>query len=129
MTIVILSIGMKQKDNDETAPDKAIVPVAKIHEPDTSIIDSDALPKIDEILNDPRLQGATTGISIRSASTGEIIYSNLGDTRVHPASVMKLLTGAAALETLGEDYTYSKQNCSWMVGLKTVYSWQSLFKR
>ena len=100
---------MKQKDNNEAAPDEVIVPVTKIHEPETSLIDSDTLPEIDEILNDPRLQGATTGISIRNASTGEIIYSNLGDTRVHPASVMKLLTGAAALETLGEDYTFKTE--------------------
>lgn len=109
ISIVILTIGMKQKDSDEAIPDKAMVPVTKIHEPDTSLIDSNALPEIDEILNDPRLQGATTGISVRNALTGEIIYSNLGDTRVHPASVMKLLTGAAALETLGEDYTFKTE--------------------
>ena len=109
MTIVILSIGMKQKDNNEITSDEIIVPVTKIDEPETRLIDSNALPEIDEILNDPRLQGATTGISIRNASTGEIVYSHLGDTRVHPASVMKLLTGAAALETLGEDYTFKTE--------------------
>ena len=90
------------------------MPVTKIDEPETRLIDSNALPEIDEILNDARLKGATTGISIRNASTGEIVYSNLGDTRVHPASVMKLLTGTAALETLGEDYTI--QN-------RIVYGW------
>lgn len=109
VTIVILTIGMKQKDTTETTLDETIVPVAKVHEPETRLIRTDTLPEIDGILNDPRLQGATTGISIRNASTGEITYSNLGDTRVHPASVMKLLTGAAALETLGEDYTFKTE--------------------
>ncbi|KAA0948784.1 D-alanyl-D-alanine carboxypeptidase/D-alanyl-D-alanine-endopeptidase [Sporosarcina sp. ANT_H38] len=108
-TIVTLMIGMKQQDNNEVSLDKITVPVAKIQEPDMLPIDSDKMPKIDEILNDPRLQGATTGISIRKASTGEIVYSNLGDTRVHPASVMKLLTGVAALETLGEDHTFKTE--------------------
>ena len=108
-TIVILTIGMKQKDNDETASDKTTVSVAKIPEPDKKSIDFGALPEIDEILKDPRLQGATTGISIRKASTGEIIYSRLGDTRVHPASVMKLLTGTTALEALGEEYVFKTE--------------------
>lgn len=108
-TIVTLMIGMKQKDNNEVALDKIAVPVAKIQEPDTLPIDSDTLPEIDEILNDSRLQGATTGISIRNALTGEVVYSNLGDTRVHPASVMKLLTGVAALETLGENHTFKTE--------------------
>ena len=56
-----------------------------------------------------RLQGATTAISIRDVTTGELVYSHLGDTRVHPASVMKLLTGAVALETLGQDYTFKTE--------------------
>ncbi|MBO0601741.1 D-alanyl-D-alanine carboxypeptidase/D-alanyl-D-alanine-endopeptidase [Sporosarcina sp. E16_3] len=109
ITIVILSIGMKQKDSNEVTPDEVIVPVTKIDEPETRLIDSNSLPEIDKVLNDPRLKGATTGISIRNASTGEMVYSNLGDTRVHPASVMKMLTGAAALETLGEDYTFKTE--------------------
>ena len=55
------------------------------------------------------MHGATTAISVRKASDGEVLYSNLGDTRVHPASVMKLLTGAAALETLGLDHTFKTE--------------------
>lgn len=65
--------------------------------------------EINKILADTRLQGATTSVSIRHAASGEILYSHLGDTRVHPASVMKLLTGAAALETLGQDYTFKTE--------------------
>ena len=37
------------------------------------------------------------------------MYANLGDVRVRPASVMKLLTGAAALEKLGTDYTFKTE--------------------
>lgn len=99
----------KDKDNDEAASEENIVPVAKIYEPETLLLEGDALPVIDEILKDSRLQGATTGISIRKAATGEIIYSHLGDTRVHPASIMKLLTGAAVLETLGEEHRFKTE--------------------
>lgn len=64
---------------------------------------------INQILQDERLDGATTGVSIRKADSGELIYDHFGETRLHPASNMKLLTGAAALETLGEDYRFSTE--------------------
>ena len=57
--------------------------------------------QIKNVLDDSRLQGTTTSVSIRNAADGKILYTNLGDTRVHPASLMKLFTGVAALETLG----------------------------
>ncbi|MGE6487147.1 D-alanyl-D-alanine carboxypeptidase/D-alanyl-D-alanine endopeptidase [Paenisporosarcina sp. NPDC076898] len=64
---------------------------------------------INKILQDERLDGATTGVSIRKATSGELIYDHFGETRLHPASNMKLLTGAAALETLGENYRFSTE--------------------
>lgn len=107
VTIVLFVNRFNDKDNQNhtTAPDITAVPVAKIDIP-REPYDFHA---IDEILNDPRLQGATATLSIREASTGNIIYSHLGDTRVHPASVMKLLTGAAALETLGEEHMFKTE--------------------
>ncbi|WP_438297317.1 D-alanyl-D-alanine carboxypeptidase/D-alanyl-D-alanine endopeptidase [Sporosarcina sp. FA15] len=107
--IVLLINGFKGKDNHTTAPDNTTVSVAKVDEPVDKPQKPYAFHDIDEILKDPRLQGATTVVSIREAATGEVVYSHLGDTRVHPASVMKLLTGAAAFETLGEGHTFKTE--------------------
>ncbi len=62
--------------------------------------------KIDVILRDQRLNGSITGVSIRRADTAEVLYSQFGDIRLHPASNMKLLTTVAALETLGPEYQF-----------------------
>ncbi|MCG7335185.1 D-alanyl-D-alanine carboxypeptidase/D-alanyl-D-alanine-endopeptidase [Sporosarcina sp. ACRSM] len=71
--------------------------------------DTQEFPEVDKLLKDPRLQGATTAISVRHAVSGEVIYAHQGNTRVHPASVMKLFTGAAVLETLGEDHRFKTE--------------------
>ncbi|WP_236686946.1 D-alanyl-D-alanine carboxypeptidase/D-alanyl-D-alanine endopeptidase [Ornithinibacillus contaminans] len=63
---------------------------------------------------EPKLNGALAGISIRSRKTGELIYEHLGDIRLHPASNMKLLTCAVALSVLGKDYTFQTE--LWMDG-------------
>lgn len=65
--------------------------------------------KINNILKDDRLKGSITGISIRKADSGEILYSSFGDIQLHPASNLKLLTAASALETLGVDYQFSTE--------------------
>lgn len=63
--------------------------------------------QLDSLLkNEPELQGAIAGISIRNAADGKLIYNHQGDVRLRPASNMKLFTAAAALNVLGTDYTF-----------------------
>ncbi|MFC3882157.1 D-alanyl-D-alanine carboxypeptidase/D-alanyl-D-alanine-endopeptidase [Bacillus songklensis] len=65
--------------------------------------------QINQILTDERLDGAISSVSIRDAKSGDVVLSRLGDMRLKVASNMKLLTGAAALETLGPNYTFKTE--------------------
>jgi D-alanyl-D-alanine carboxypeptidase/D-alanyl-D-alanine-endopeptidase (penicillin-binding protein 4) len=64
---------------------------------------------INKILQDERLDGATAGVSIRKADSGETVYDHFGDVRLKPASNTKLFSSMAALETLGEDYQFTTE--------------------
>ena len=105
--LIILLVGKKPVEE----PDTSKKAVFKTTEPDESmeLHGSKEFAGIEEVLKDPRLQGATTAISIRKAADGEVVYANSGDVRVRPASVMKLLTGAAAFEKLGPDYSFKTE--------------------
>lgn len=63
--------------------------------------------RLNKFLNtEPALNGAIAGVSIRSSMDGKLIYQHHGDVRLRPASNMKLLTASAALDVLGENYTF-----------------------
>ncbi|SDI41418.1 D-alanyl-D-alanine carboxypeptidase/D-alanyl-D-alanine endopeptidase [Natribacillus halophilus] len=59
-----------------------------------------------DILDDERLEHAISGVHVRSAETGEELFSHEAHTSLTPASGQKVLVGAAALDTLGSDYTF-----------------------
>jgi serine-type D-Ala-D-Ala carboxypeptidase/endopeptidase (penicillin-binding protein 4) len=66
-------------------------------------------PQIQSILKSEPLIGSSIAISVRKSTNGELLYSSNGDMRLHPASNLKLLTAAAAFETLGKDYQFTTE--------------------
>ncbi|WP_203885483.1 D-alanyl-D-alanine carboxypeptidase/D-alanyl-D-alanine endopeptidase [Planotetraspora kaengkrachanensis] len=68
---------------------------------------SDLTHDLDQILDDPRLAVAQAGVVVKSAETGEDLYSLQPGKLFIPASNTKLVTSAAAVETLGLDYRFS----------------------
>lgn len=61
---------------------------------------------IDAILADPSVVGAQTGVMVRNADDGSVLYSRNPDSLLIPASNTKLYSSSAALEVLGEDYRF-----------------------
>ncbi|MDF5754561.1 D-alanyl-D-alanine carboxypeptidase/D-alanyl-D-alanine-endopeptidase [Spongiactinospora sp. TRM90649] len=62
---------------------------------------------IDRILRDPRLSASRAGVVVRSAATGEILYERDADRLFTPASLVKLVTAAAALDILGPGHRFT----------------------
>lgn len=62
---------------------------------------------IDTLLEDDRLDGATVAVQVRDANTGEVLYDRGSAQRVLPASNLKLLSSAAAVDGLGEDHRFT----------------------
>ncbi|QTD43287.1 D-alanyl-D-alanine carboxypeptidase/D-alanyl-D-alanine-endopeptidase [Sporosarcina sp. Te-1] len=64
---------------------------------------------INGIMSDSRMKAVNSSVTVRKASTGEIIYQSDADKKITPASTLKLLTSAAALDTLGEEYRFTTE--------------------
>lgn len=63
-------------------------------------------PAIERFLNAPYMQGASVSIMIKNIDDGSVIYSYDADREIIPASVMKIVTTATALELVGENFRY-----------------------
>jgi D-alanyl-D-alanine carboxypeptidase/D-alanyl-D-alanine-endopeptidase (penicillin-binding protein 4) len=61
---------------------------------------------IDRFLSDSVMRHGSFSLCIMDANTGEIIADHNSSNSLSQASVMKLITSAAALEILGPDYTF-----------------------
>jgi serine-type D-Ala-D-Ala carboxypeptidase/endopeptidase (penicillin-binding protein 4) len=64
---------------------------------------------IDAILANPKLTDSQSGIMVKDAITGEVLYDHNGNQRGLPGSNQKLSTVAGALDTLGEDFTFTTE--------------------
>ncbi|AZF19863.1 D-alanyl-D-alanine carboxypeptidase/D-alanyl-D-alanine-endopeptidase [Pseudomonas sp. R3-52-08] len=64
---------------------------------------------LDKVLADPALHGATVSLMVRDARSGSTLYQHNPRTRLVPASNLKLLTTAAAMDVLGAQYRFATQ--------------------
>lgn len=61
---------------------------------------------IDSMLSRPELSGARVGVVVEALDTGSVLFERNADAPFIPASNMKIVTAAAALDILGTDFVY-----------------------
>lgn len=61
---------------------------------------------IKQLLNTPYMKGATFSLMVKEVQNGKTVFSYDTDREVSPASVLKTVATATALELLGEDYRF-----------------------
>ncbi|MBD3368463.1 MAG: D-alanyl-D-alanine carboxypeptidase/D-alanyl-D-alanine-endopeptidase [Candidatus Eisenbacteria bacterium] len=61
---------------------------------------------IESLLSRPELSGARVGVLVEGLHSGEVLYERNADELFIPASNMKIVTAAAALDILGPQYVY-----------------------
>lgn len=62
---------------------------------------------LQKLLQEPKLQGASWGLSVVRCRDGQILLEHNQNLRLIPASVQKILTTYAALEILGADHYFT----------------------
>lgn len=64
---------------------------------------------LQNLLQQPEYKNAIVGIQITDLATSKELYSLNGEKRMIPASTLKIITSAAAMEILGTDYRFTTQ--------------------
>src|SRR6185503_14155775 len=62
--------------------------------------------QIQRLLRGPLLRNGVTGLFVADARTGETLFSVNADDPLNPASNVKMISTATALELLGPDFRY-----------------------
>jgi D-alanyl-D-alanine carboxypeptidase/D-alanyl-D-alanine-endopeptidase (penicillin-binding protein 4) len=75
--------------------------------PASSASSSDLVRRLDRILDRPGLRRAVFSACVVRSATGEVVYFRNPRRALVPASNMKIITSAAALETLGSGFTFT----------------------
>lgn len=70
------------------------------------IINAQTPSSVKQLLDAPFMKGAAFSLVVKDVHSGKIVCSYNTDLQVSPASVMKTISTAAALELLGEDYRF-----------------------
>ncbi|MFC8720304.1 D-alanyl-D-alanine carboxypeptidase/D-alanyl-D-alanine-endopeptidase [Kitasatospora sp. NPDC057198] len=76
---------------------------------DPAPVDATLTADLDALLSDARLANAQTGIEVLDAATGQVVYARQPQALLTPASTLKTVTSAAALDLLGADYRFTTE--------------------
>ncbi|MGW4806147.1 D-alanyl-D-alanine carboxypeptidase/D-alanyl-D-alanine endopeptidase [Kitasatospora sp. NPDC004272] len=76
---------------------------------DPAPADATLTADLDALLADARLANAQTGIEVLDAGTGQVVYARQPQALLTPASTLKTVTSAAALDLLGADYRFTTE--------------------
>ena len=71
------------------------------------VTDAALAKKLASVLSDSRVTRGTVGVVVAESSSGAELYGRSATTAISPASNMKLVTAAAALDLLGPGHTFS----------------------
>jgi D-alanyl-D-alanine carboxypeptidase/D-alanyl-D-alanine-endopeptidase (penicillin-binding protein 4) len=63
--------------------------------------------QVKRLLNSREMKGASLSLTVKEVKSGKVVYAYEKERELTPASVMKLVTTAAALEILGSDFRFS----------------------
>lgn len=74
--------------------------------PAATVTDAPLAAKLARVLKDSRVTKATVGVVVADSESGGELYTRSASTAISPASNMKLLTSAAALDILGPDHRF-----------------------
>ncbi|NLH29310.1 MAG: D-alanyl-D-alanine carboxypeptidase/D-alanyl-D-alanine-endopeptidase, partial [Bacteroidales bacterium] len=62
---------------------------------------------LQQFLNTPKMKHASVGVCVKDLETGKTLIEHNADKSLTPASTLKLITTATALELLGPEYRYA----------------------
>ncbi len=88
------------------APVPQVAPVMQEHSPRPSTATGRFAERAEKLVQSAPVDKGEWGLLVLDAATGEILYEKNADKYFVPASNMKLLTTALALDTLGPDYRF-----------------------
>jgi D-alanyl-D-alanine carboxypeptidase/D-alanyl-D-alanine-endopeptidase (penicillin-binding protein 4) len=104
--IIIKTVPVKPKIENIVIKTIPVKPKTKSIVIKTVPVKSKTEISVDTFMNLPQIENASLGIKVLNLKTNKTLFKLNSDKSLVPASNMKLLTTAAALEVLGKDYRF-----------------------